>query len=264
MAQTDNLTEGTDLKQFIVLAKSSKGKACVAVIEKALAHPTVYVFSELLDMPNVQQLQQSEFKSYYDLLQIFTYGSYQNYKSNKDNLPSLSPLMITKLRQLTIVQLSSTLKVIPYSLLLEQLEIQNVRELEDLIIDSIYQNIIKGKLDQKNKHLEIHFAIGRDVPVESLDGMLATLEGWLQTSDKLLKEVHHLIGYTDKVHDQNRKSKEEFDKRVENAKQHVKPDQEMGNFLGMGIGGFDSMEYATEDHRNRKTKGKGKDMFKRP
>jgi COP9 signalosome complex subunit 7 len=49
--------------------------------------------------------------------------------------------------------------------LLQQLDIPNVRELEDLIIECIYQGVVKGKLDQKQKQLEIDFAIGRGIAV---------------------------------------------------------------------------------------------------
>ena len=55
--------------------------------------------------------------------------------------------------------------MIPYTALLHQLDIPNVRELEDLIIECIYQGVIKGKLDQKQKQLEIDFAIGRGIQV---------------------------------------------------------------------------------------------------
>jgi hypothetical protein len=44
------------LEQFILLSKSAKGAAVVALITQALEAPGVYVFGELLDMPNVQEV----------------------------------------------------------------------------------------------------------------------------------------------------------------------------------------------------------------
>lgn len=44
------------LEQFVLLAKSAKGAAVVALITQALEAPGVYVFGELLDMPNVQEV----------------------------------------------------------------------------------------------------------------------------------------------------------------------------------------------------------------
>ena len=64
----------------------------------------------------------------------------------------------TKLRQLTIVGLASAKKHIDYETLLMELDLADVRELEDLIIDVIYADIIRGKLDQKNK--QVSFPMG--------------------------------------------------------------------------------------------------------
>ncbi|KAM9979537.1 hypothetical protein ACTFIY_008794 [Dictyostelium cf. discoideum] len=256
--QQETLTDGNALKQFVVLAKSSKGRAIVSIIEKALNHPSVFVFGELLDMPNVQQLKETEFKNYYDLLLIFAYGSFIDYKNKKDSLPQLTPQMITKLKQLTIVFLSSTSNVIPYSVLQEQIEITNVRELEDLIIDSIYQNIIKGKLDQKNKHLEIDFSIGRDVQPEQLDSMINCLNNWSSTSQKLLDDISGLITHSDKVHLQYRKEKEEFESKFEIAKSNIKNDLPSEQLY------YDSMEYSDEVRMKKGPKIKGKDYNKRP
>lgn len=50
------ITEGHGLQQFVVLAKNSKGKAASALIQQVLAAPNVFVFGELLDSPNFQQV----------------------------------------------------------------------------------------------------------------------------------------------------------------------------------------------------------------
>jgi COP9 signalosome complex subunit 7 len=59
------------------------------------------------------------------------------------------------------------------------LGIKNVRELEDLIIEAFYANIVRGKLDQQNNQLEVEFAIGRDVTDEEIDDILNILDQWL-------------------------------------------------------------------------------------
>ena len=53
-----------------------------------------------------------------------------------------------------------------------------VRELEDLIIEAIYQDVIKGKLDQKRKQLEIEYTMGRDLRPGQIDKMLEVLGAW--------------------------------------------------------------------------------------
>ena len=49
--------------------------------------------------------------------------------------------MTRKLRLLTVVSLAEQNKLLPYSLLMSELEITTVRELEDLVIEGISGNI---------------------------------------------------------------------------------------------------------------------------
>ena len=44
------------LEQFVLLAKTAKGAAAVGLIKQVLEAPGVYVFGELLDMPNIQEV----------------------------------------------------------------------------------------------------------------------------------------------------------------------------------------------------------------
>jgi COP9 signalosome complex subunit 7 len=88
-----------------------------------------------------------------------------------------------KLRHLSIVSLANKSRIIPYKTLCEQLDIKNTRELEDLIIEAFYADIIKGKLDQLNNQLEIDFAIGRDVTDKQIDDILNVLENWFAQKD---------------------------------------------------------------------------------
>ncbi len=44
------------LEPYLLLSKSAKGGACVQLIKDALAAPGVYVFAELLSMPNVAEV----------------------------------------------------------------------------------------------------------------------------------------------------------------------------------------------------------------
>ncbi|EAW88749.1 COP9 constitutive photomorphogenic homolog subunit 7A (Arabidopsis), isoform CRA_c [Homo sapiens] len=46
---------GQNQEQFLLLAKSAKGAALATLIHQVLEAPGVYVFGELLDMPNVRE-----------------------------------------------------------------------------------------------------------------------------------------------------------------------------------------------------------------
>lgn len=47
---------GNPLEQFVLLSKTAKGAAAVELIKQALEAPGVYVFGELLDMPNIKEV----------------------------------------------------------------------------------------------------------------------------------------------------------------------------------------------------------------
>ena len=94
-------------------------------------------------------------------------------------LPELSQTALMKLRHLSIISLSSKSRTISYTTLSKELDVKNIRELEDLIIEAFYADVIKGKLDQLNNQLEIEFAIGRDVTDEQVSDILNSLDSWL-------------------------------------------------------------------------------------
>ena len=52
---------------------------------------------------------------------------------------------------------------------MKELDIKNLRELEDLIIDCMYNDLLKGTLDQKNSELTVEFTYGRDSRAEDVD-----------------------------------------------------------------------------------------------
>lgn len=114
----------------------------------------------------------------WDLLQIFAYGTYADFIEHRQSFPQLSDAQLNKLRQLTLVTLASKMKHIKYTTLLAELGLVHVRQLEDLIIEAIYANVIQGKLDQKNQMLEVDSAMGRDVKPEEVDKMINTLANW--------------------------------------------------------------------------------------
>lgn len=69
----------SSLEQFTLLAKNARGRACVALIQQVLTNKKLFVFRELLDMPNVEALQNTENHGYYELLKIFCFGNYGDY-----------------------------------------------------------------------------------------------------------------------------------------------------------------------------------------
>jgi COP9 signalosome complex subunit 7 len=68
---------------------------------------------------------------------------------------------------------------IPYSELLSQLDLANIRELEDLLItDCFHTGVVKGRLDQQQQRLVVHECIGRDVRLDDLQPVLDAVQTW--------------------------------------------------------------------------------------
>lgn len=148
------------LQQFCLLAKTAHGAAILELIKQVLEAPGVYVFGELLVMPNVQdvsckfisviyfflhltffpifKLKTGDHIKYFNTLNLFAYGTYKQFRQQPQDYLDLTPAMQKKLQHLTIVALAIKNKCIPYEVLLEELEINNVRHLEDVIIEAIY------------------------------------------------------------------------------------------------------------------------------
>jgi len=216
------------LEGFEVLAKSSAGQACVMVIQQVLKHPQIFVFGELLDVPNVKDLANTPHKAWLELLRLFAYGTYANYKAQPD-LPKLEPAQLTKLRQLSIVEYAAKNKELSYSQLMKDLDVVNVRELEDLIIDCVYQGLIQGKLDQRKRAFEVQSVIGRDLGPSDVDNMINTLGSWLNSSEHALKTLEKKIEMANTTYEKKKKEKEDIEKTKKETIETIKLELQNGN-----------------------------------
>ncbi|GAA6013677.1 hypothetical protein JCM10207_004816 [Rhodosporidiobolus poonsookiae] len=162
--QGPSFTVNAKLEPFLLLSKSARGSGAGALIEKAVAAPGIFVFSELLDQPSIKDLAVNEqHQAQYRLLELFAYGTWADYEAKRDSFPKLSVEQETKLKQLTILSLAVQTRSIPYATLLSTLSLPDVPALEDLLIETFYSGVLTGRLDQKAEMLEVLSATGRDV-----------------------------------------------------------------------------------------------------
>lgn len=210
------------LEQFVILAKTAKGAACAELINQVLDAPGVYVFGELLDMPNITELGKGPEKLYIHTLELFAFGTYKDYLMNKDKFLKLSPAQKKKLQHLTIVTLATKSKCIPYNVLLIELDIKNVRDLEDLIIEAIYADIIHGKLDQKNSQLEVDYAIGRDIRSDDINIIVNCLQDWCSSCEGVLSCVESQIHRANMEKNKAMQRKMDIDTEIANIKKTLK------------------------------------------
>ncbi|XP_042650859.1 COP9 signalosome complex subunit 7b isoform X2 [Tyto alba] len=201
------------LEQFILLAKGTSGSALTALINQVLEAPGVYVFGELLELTNVQELAEGSHAAYFQLLNLFAYGTYPDYVANKDNLPELTVTQKNKLKHLTIVSLASRMK---------DLDMRNLRELEDLIIEAVYTDIIQGKLDQRNQVLEVDFCIGRDIQKKDISNIVKTLQEWCDGCEAVLLGIEQQVLRANQYKENHHRTQQQVEMEVTNIKKTLK------------------------------------------
>ncbi|PSS35813.1 COP9 signalosome complex subunit 7 like [Actinidia chinensis var. chinensis] len=207
---------------FVKQASTNNGASLANVVTEATSHSSLFAFSEILAVPSVLELQGTENSVYLDLLRLFAHGTWSDYKSNAGRLPQLVPDQILKLKQLTVLTLAELNKVLPYDMLMQELDVTNVRELEDFLINEcMYVGIVRGKLDQLRRCFEVQFAAGRDLRPGQLGSMIQTLTNWLTTSDHLLISIQEKIKWADSMSELDKKHKKEVEETVEDVKKSL-------------------------------------------
>ncbi|XP_052578565.1 LOW QUALITY PROTEIN: COP9 signalosome complex subunit 7a-like [Peromyscus californicus insignis] len=212
---------GQNQEQFLLLAKSAKGASLATLIHQVLEDPDVYVFGELLDMPDVRELAESDFASTFRLLTVFAYGTYADYFEAR-NLPPLTKAQKNKLRCLSVVTLAAKVKCIPYAVLLETLALRNVRQLEDLVMEAVYADVLRGSLDQRNQRLEVDYSIGRDIQRQDLSAIARTLQEWCVGCEVVLSGIEEQVSCANQHKEQQLGLKQQIESEVANLKKTIK------------------------------------------
>ncbi|KAG6864952.1 hypothetical protein C0991_006139 [Blastosporella zonata] len=224
------------LEPFLLMAKGLKGAAAAKLIQDVTSAPGVFVFSELLELPNIQELGKNEqHQKSFSLLQLFSYKTYQDYIEHKDQLPPLNQAQTIKLKHLSIVSLAVSRRILPYADLLKALDMPTIRELEDLIIDAIYLDILRGKLDQKEQQLEVEYTMGRDLEPGKLEDLLAALQNWAETTSSVLATLDAKIQQISKVTEATKKADLEYEKVLQANLKEVFDKQKDKTLGGGGI-----------------------------
>eukprot|EP00747_Dinoflagellata_sp_TGD_P194038 gnl/TRDRNA2_/TRDRNA2_60977_c0_seq1.p1 gnl/TRDRNA2_/TRDRNA2_60977_c0~~gnl/TRDRNA2_/TRDRNA2_60977_c0_seq1.p1 ORF type:complete len:266 (-),score=64.14 gnl/TRDRNA2_/TRDRNA2_60977_c0_seq1:121-918(-) len=232
------------LNQFVVLAQTQQGKAVEEMVKQVLGHSNIFVFGELLDCPNVQALASSpEGRGYLELLQIFAHGTYVDYKARCSELPKLTDAQCRKLQLLTVVTFATKDKIINYSDLQRALDL-DVRDLETLIIEAIYQNLIVGKMDQEHQCLVVETCSVRDCREQDIDYIIETLTAWHSSAQNLLAGVDNMIQYSHDSAEQHKASREQLEKLVQSTRESLK---EGDGMKGTGDGGGGCTRMPTDD-----------------
>ncbi|XP_062843890.1 COP9 signalosome complex subunit 7b-like [Trichomycterus rosablanca] len=204
------------LEQFILLAKNLKDAALVSLINQMLEAPGVYSFGEFLELPCVKQLSTGPNQEYSRLLDLFAYGTYHDYKANKDALPALSEAQKNKLRHLTIASLAANTQCIPYSVLQQALGVASVRQLEDVLIEAVYLDVIRGKLDQCKQQLEVETCISRDMRYENTGRLVHTLNEWCVSCENVCCAIELQVHRVKQSRERHHQAQQQIQTEVSN------------------------------------------------
>jgi len=191
-------------------------RAAADLIIRATSAPNTYIFSELLATPQIQSLStSSEYSNHLTLLQIFSYGTYTDYLSTP-SLPPLTPPQLLKLRQLTFLTLAKIPSNLTYTNLLSALSLETPRELEDLVISTIYAGLVTATLDPYNQLILVSSVSPlRDLPPNTIPTMLSTLAEWSLRCNSTLLDLEKQIASIKAAATKRSKEEKEWAEKVE-------------------------------------------------
>lgn len=233
VAQSDKMPSGHALEQFVLLAKSARGAAAAQLVRQALSAPGVFVFSELLDMPNIKELaSSSDHSATYKLLELFAYDDYSEYLRRTDELPSLTPAELVKLRHLSIVSMATSCKSILYPDLMSKLDIEDTRELEDTVISAIYADVIRGRLDPVAGQLNIQYVCGRDVRPDQLYTLCEPLSRWGRSCEAVMADLSRQLQLANQTKENAAKQRSNVEEQAAAIAKVVKSHEQEDSFSG--------------------------------
>lgn len=91
-----------------------------------------------------------------------------------------------------------------------------------MIIDTFYQGIIVGKLDQRSQQLLVETTMGRDVLPEQLDRTMQALEDWSTQTRLVLESIDNQIRDANEALKNNQNEREEYENQVEQVRRSIR------------------------------------------
>lgn len=227
------------LEEYCLVAKGSRGRTLADVVQRATADPVLFAFGELLAVPLVQQLAETDQAASLKSLALFAHGTWTTYQQAQDQYLPLNEAQQLKLKQLTLMSMAANSKTITYGELTSQLGISSIRQLEDLIItEGFYKGIITGKLDQQRKCLQVTEALGRDVQPHQLPEILQGLEQWLQSCQHVQQDIDKKIKYVLEATEAQQKAQSQLESDISKLQKHLQ--KEGGTGTSMLVDGGDA------------------------
>ena len=113
-----------------------------------------------------------------------------DYMADKAFYLELTAAQLSKLQQLSLVSLGAgQTKVLDYASLMKALYVDDMRSLENIVIDTIYADLIDAKMNQQQKQVHVRSVASRGVRVEDISQLVSHIQQWKHTATALSKQL---------------------------------------------------------------------------
>ena len=96
-----------------------------------------------------------------------------------------------------------------------------MRALEDLIIEAFYDGILVGKLDQRQRQLQVDFAMGRDLQAKQRKETLDVLASWSRTTEQMLKVMDCKIENLKETVAKNEQHRRDYESKLNTLRDEI-------------------------------------------
>lgn len=255
-----------DVRGFVDQVTGKSPAAAAVVLKQALTSPNVYFFAPLVTRPEIVALRsEAAYSSLIQAVEILMFGTVSDVDKAAPGVKDhFTPVVLTKLRQLTLVGLCSGKRRVTYSEIQSALRLTDVRETEDHVIDAITAELVTGRIDQHGRILEVHESEAREVRIDDIDALADTLRAFASRCTNVEASLRDSVAETKaieaKAAAQRRqfaadeiRSLEQSCKAELDAKDQFGARELMGSFDRMerGGGGMDRMDFDRGDRHRR-------------
>lgn len=137
------------------------------------------------------------------------------------------------------------------------MNIATVRELEDLIIEAFYQGIFTGKLDQRQRQLQVMYSMGRDLRPQQLEETMKALGAWSVNTSRLLGSMDAKIASLQETVQLNDQARDEYYNQIELLRNEIRANtnlKKMDMTLDESKKKGYNVDYNSPDYNNERVK----------
>ncbi|KAK9373497.1 uncharacterized protein V1513DRAFT_448893 [Lipomyces chichibuensis] len=204
---------------YALLSLVNSPAAAVDFVTRATSAPDLFTFAYLLHSPALTQhlREGDQTKKYIELLRLFASGTWQDYIANQSSMPALTDAQTIKLKQLSLISLASESHTLPYSTLLSELSLPDMRALASLVVSCIYANLISATLDTREELVHVSAVIaGRDVVDKpDISRLKSVIDTWASRCAETIEDLNNEARKVREKAVQESKDIKEYNRTVE-------------------------------------------------